>query len=276
MALLGIRLLLVEDNDINLQIASEILTDAGAVIEVARNGRVAVEVLQDNPERFHAVLMDVQMPEMDGIEATRHIRHKLTAERLPIIAMTAHAMAEERQRCLDAGMNDHIAKPIDPAGLVGIVRRWTASRAAVQTPAPDTAPPVRPPAQTLSPLPDRLPPFDIPDALRRLGGKRDLLHRLLLRFHTEFASAGHVLRQHLATGEAEEAERLAHKLVGTSSSLGAHGLADAARALEQAIRLGETAQIPGLTANFESALIAAIAAAGSLASTQPAVVRQQG
>jgi HPt (histidine-containing phosphotransfer) domain-containing protein len=114
-------------------------------------------------------------------------------------------------------------------------------------------------------LPDSLPPFDIADALARLAGKRDLLHRLLLRFHSEFASAGHELRQHLDTGRNEEAERLAHRLVGTAGSLGATALADAARDLEQAIHAGRHAAIPDLTQKCQSALTAAIVASGSLA-----------
>ena len=272
-ALGGVRLLLVEDNEINLQIASELLTEAGARVDIARNGRAAVDRIAEDSGRYDLVLMDMQMPVMDGIEATRHIRRTLSAERLPIVAMTAHAMPEEKQRCRDAGMNDHIAKPIDPMQLIVTVRRWVVDRAAVAASATDGAP-AAPAPGPLSALPDSLPPFDIADALARLAGKRDLLHRLLLRFHSEFAATGYELRQHLDCGRNEEAERLAHRLVGTAGSLGATALADAARDLEQAIHLGRHASIPDLTQKCQSALTAAIAAAGTLAGAEALTAAQ--
>src|SRR5262249_12779566 len=122
----GARILLVEDNEINQQIAVELFESAGAQIKVANNGREAVETLSQGPQptQFDVVLMDLQMPEMDGYQATAKLRADPRFITLPIIAMTAHATIEERQRCLAAGMNDHVSKPIDPASLFDTVSKF--------------------------------------------------------------------------------------------------------------------------------------------------------
>ena len=124
----GARILLAEDNEINQQIAIELLEGAGAAVTVANNGREAVEIAVERPQPppFDVVLMDLQMPEMDGYQATAKLRSDARFATLPIIAMTAHATIEERQRCLAAGMNDHIAKPIDPGNLFATVGRFYA------------------------------------------------------------------------------------------------------------------------------------------------------
>ena len=126
----GARILLAEDNEINQQIAIELLEGAGATVKVANNGREAVEILSNGPQPppFDVVLMDLQMPEMDGYQATAKLRSDARFSTLPIIAMTAHATIEERQRCLAAGMNDHISKPIDPAKLFETVGRFYKAR----------------------------------------------------------------------------------------------------------------------------------------------------
>src|SRR5512136_1998510 len=122
----GARVLLTEDNEINQQIAIELLEGAGAAVKVANNGREAVDILSNIPQPppFDVVLMDLQMPEMDGYQATAKLRADPRFSTLPIIAMTAHATLEERQRCLAAGMNDHISKPIDPGNLFETVGRF--------------------------------------------------------------------------------------------------------------------------------------------------------
>src|SRR5262249_1527874 len=124
----GLKILLTEDNEINQQIAVELLQAVGANVDVANNGREAVDKLFAGASSYDVVLMDLQMPEMDGYQATRKIRSEERFAKLPIIAMTAHATTEERQRCLDAGMNDHIAKPIDPAILYDTIGRYYQSR----------------------------------------------------------------------------------------------------------------------------------------------------
>ncbi|GAC1585254.1 MAG: hypothetical protein NVS3B28_07680 [Candidatus Velthaea sp.] len=126
--LAGVRVLLVEDHPINQEVALALLDDMGASVELSVNGVEAVDKALEVPSRFDVVLMDIQMPEMDGVEATRRIRLHINSEQLPIIAMTAHVMAHEQARCLAAGMNDHIGKPIDAAGLAIALKRWTTSR----------------------------------------------------------------------------------------------------------------------------------------------------
>ncbi|RWY34922.1 response regulator [Falsigemmobacter intermedius] len=124
----GLRVLLVEDNEINREIATELLTDAGLLVDVAENGLLACRQIEREGDSYAAVLMDIQMPVMDGMDATRRIRETWSSEKLPIIAMTAHAYAEERQRCLDVGMNDHIAKPVDPKVLVRTLAEYLRPR----------------------------------------------------------------------------------------------------------------------------------------------------
>jgi signal transduction histidine kinase len=123
-ALAGSHVLVAEDNEINQQIVEHLLRRLGITVEFASNGRLAVDAVLADPARFDAVIMDVQMPEMDGLEATRVIRRRVDATQLPIIAMTAHAMEAERQLCLAAGMNDHVSKPVDPKALTLTLRRW--------------------------------------------------------------------------------------------------------------------------------------------------------
>jgi len=181
--LAGSRILLVEDNLINRQVAREVLLNAGMEVEEAANGREALEKLgktaQGEEPRFDLVLMDVQMPEMDGYEATRRIREDSRFKDLPIVAMTAHVMKGDRELCVQAGMNDYVSKPIEPPHLLSVLRRWIRSF-------PEEGAPVDPgnlevPAN--EPLP-RLPvPFiDYEEAVKRLGGNRELLGKVLQDF----------------------------------------------------------------------------------------------
>jgi two-component system sensor histidine kinase/response regulator len=125
--LAGSHVLVAEDNAINRQIVEHLLQRLGVTVEFAVNGREAVDAVVADRRRFDAVIMDVQMPTMDGLEATRLIRRHVGIEELPIIAMTAHAMEQERQLCLDAGMNDHLTKPVDPKSLTRTLARWIKS-----------------------------------------------------------------------------------------------------------------------------------------------------
>jgi two-component system sensor histidine kinase/response regulator len=126
--LAGSHVLVAEDNAINRQIVEHLLQRLGITVEFATDGREAVDAIVADYKRFDAVIMDVQMPVMDGLEATRIIRRHVSAEELPIIAMTAHAMEQERQLCLDAGMNDHLTKPVDPKSLTRTLGRWIKAR----------------------------------------------------------------------------------------------------------------------------------------------------
>jgi two-component system sensor histidine kinase/response regulator len=210
---------------------------------------------------------------MDGIAATRHIRQTWPADRLPIIAMTAHAHEEERQRCLSAGMNDHIAKPVDPATLMRTLERWlrpdAASPAAASSSAKPTEHPGHPAPQAPT-LPDSLPPFDLPAALQRVNGKAALLRRLIITFGVTYASVAQDLRTHIAGGLLADARRLAHSLKGVAGSLELPDIQRSAATVEQLLA---NADAPGALAaidDLEIRLAPAIAAASSLTTDRSA------
>ncbi|HVM48470.1 MAG TPA: response regulator [Candidatus Acidoferrum sp.] len=232
--LLGARILLVEDNEINQQIALELLQGAGAEVQVAANGREAVELLTvDGPPHVDVVLMDLQMPEMDGYQATAKLRADPRFSRLPIIAMTAHATVEERQRCLAAGMNDHISKPIDPAMLFETVARYCRSGAA-QAPGPGAA--QRPQtAGSEAELP-QIKNLDMKDGLGRVAGNQKLYLKLLRQFAEQQGLAVSQFAEAVAKGETVLAERIAHTLKGVAGNIGAKPVHAAAGALEKLIR----------------------------------------
>jgi signal transduction histidine kinase/DNA-binding response OmpR family regulator len=208
----GARILLTEDNEINQQIAIELLENAGAAVTVANNGREAVDLLSKDTS-FDLVLMDLQMPEMDGYQATTKIRSESRFASLPIVAMTAHATVEERQRCLAAGMNDHIAKPIDPVGLLETVSRYYRVTKVLDSKA----------------------------GLSRVGGNQALYQKLLRQFVDQQASAVMQIQDALDKKDVALAERLAHTLKGVAGNIGATHVQSAAGALEKAIRDGAPA-----------------------------------
>jgi two-component system sensor histidine kinase/response regulator len=222
----GVRLLLAEDNEINQQIAMELLEGAGARLDIANNGREAVEKLASaGPDAYDAVLMDLQMPEMGGIEATERMRAEARFAKLPIIAMTAHAMVEERERCLAAGMVDHITKPIDPQALFQTLARWVrSSRAAA-------------PAQAGGgeglPVVEGL---DTAGGLKRVAGNRKLYLGLLRQFIDNQADASARVAAALARDDYAEAERIAHSVKGVAGNIGLAAVQASAGALEQAAR----------------------------------------
>jgi two-component system sensor histidine kinase/response regulator len=237
----GARILLAEDNEINQQIAIELLEGAGASVTVANSGREVVELLTKGPQppAFDLVLMDLQMPEMDGHQATAKLRSDGRFGVLPIIAMTAHATVEERQRCLDEGMNDHISKPIDPTALFDTVARYCRK----------TPPDVAKPAVTAGPsrvagAGDELPVIDgldVRDGETRVMGNRKLYVKLLRQFVEQQGSALEELALAMAKGERSVAERLAHTLKGVAGSIGAKAVQAEAATLETMIREGAAA-----------------------------------
>jgi len=229
----GVRILLTEDNEINQQIAAELLGGVGATVQVANNGREAVEILSHGPQPppFDVVLMDLQMPEMDGYQATARLRADPRLASLPIIAMTAHATVEERQRCLNAGMNEHVSKPIDPENLFETVGRFFKP---TQTAAPSArlAKAEEPPAAELPSIAG----VDTTVGLSRFGGNRKLYLRLLGQFTEQKGLAVEEIREALAQGDLEVAERIAHTLNGVAATLGAMPVHSAAKALEKTLR----------------------------------------
>jgi CheY-like chemotaxis protein len=233
----GARILLTEDNDINQQIAIELLEGTGALVTVANNGREAVEILSNGPQPppFDVVLMDLQMPVMDGYQATAKLRSDARFATLTIIAMTAHATIEERQRCLAAGMNDHISKPIDPDNLFETVGWFYKPANPTGIPAPVAAKTIEAPA----PKADELlviAGLDTNDGLTRVAGNRKLYLKLLRQFVEQQGPAVGEITAALAAGDVALAERLAHTLKGVAGNIGAKSVQSAAGALEKHIR----------------------------------------
>jgi two-component system sensor histidine kinase/response regulator len=229
----GLRVLLVEDNEINKQIAEELLRTVGAIVSIATNGAEAVAKVNDAGP-FDAVLMDVQMPVMDGYEATRIIRSDARFTSLPIIAMTAHALVEERKRCLAVGMNDHVSKPIDPDLLFQTLARCCARVPGHVAPSPVAFAGVPSPAVEV-PL---IPGIDCAGGLRRVAGNAELYVELLRHFLTDQADAVVRLRAALQAGDRQSAERIAHTLKGVAANIGATEVRDQAGVIERALRTG--------------------------------------
>ena len=247
----GLRVLLVEDNEINQQVAVELMEGVGVSVDVAHHGRQAVEILEaaSEPVPYHVVLMDVQMPEMDGYQATARIRSQERFAGLPIVAMTAHATVEERQRCVAAGMIDHVSKPIDPAALYAVLVRFRPDGQAAK---PSPAPTKVEPSRASLPAMDEL---DTAQGLRRVAGNQSLYVRLLRQFLASQADAAERIRESLDRGESAVAERLAHTVKGVAGNLAAGPTQAAAGALEKAIRDGvEPARVEALTTRLAEAL----------------------
>ncbi|WP_196887804.1 response regulator [Rubrivivax gelatinosus] len=222
----GLQALLVEDNDINREVGVELLREHGLEVDTAHDGREAVHCVRER--HYDIVFMDMQMPVMDGLDATRAIRLLPGGTALPIVAMTANALPADRERCLAAGMDDHVAKPIDPAVLAARLRHWLgreAGASAGAAPEPDPAP-----------RPDEDAAVLDPAAGLRLAGGRQALYRNLLRVFTR-TQKDICARVRTAMDEDRwvEAERTAHTLKGTAAQIGASPLRDAAAHLEHAI-----------------------------------------
>ena len=238
----GARILLVEDNEINQQVALEILESAGFDVTVADNGKTAISAISNAD--YDAVLMDIQMPVMDGYTATREIRRNPQYKDLPIVAMTAHAMAGDHEKSLDAGMNDHVTKPIDPDKLFTTLGQWIRSGNspteagqaaitgdAVAEPAGRTARAVAGPAEG-EPLPETLAGFDLSEGLRRLQGNRVLYRKLLLNFAADYSLKVDEIRAAMINIDPDQARSLAHALKGVAGNLAANDLQAAAAEVE--------------------------------------------
>jgi|GEM_PF-626344 len=225
----GAQILLVEDNEINRQVAQEILESAGLRVTMACDGKEAVEAIHQN--RFDAVLMDVQMPVMDGYAATGKIRSDERHRDLPVIAMTAHAMAGDREKSLEAGMNDHVTKPIDPRALFETLLKWI--RADQIWPQTQAAGPGTPAAgHSPDPLPDDLPGFDLADGLRRLQDNRKLYAKLLRTFAADYANRAEEIRAAVEQKDMEQVRGLAHAVKGVAGNLAATEVQNSAADIE--------------------------------------------
>lgn len=252
--LAGSKILLVEDNEINQEVAEAILSKAGINITIAVNGQEAVDQVQS--AAWDLVLMDMQMPVMDGVEATQQIRQDPRFKALPILAMTANVTQADVQRCTEAGMNDHIGKPLDIDDLFAKLERWL-------PPKPERvshgSSPIRTPAVT--PLeraqetaeselvkaqeqPDDVCPEDIPGldttaGLRNCAGDPEFYRSMLLRFAKSQGNTPEEIKQHQEQGDASTAARLAHTLLGLAGTIGAKSVKEQTSLVQQALKTGE-------------------------------------
>jgi len=229
----GKRVLLVEDNEINREVARELLTAAGLHVTEAHNGYQAMEQLSS--QSFDAVLMDVQMPELDGVETVKAIRAASGRfGNLPVIAMTAHAMLGDRERFLDAGMSDYIAKPIEEKELIAVLRKWIGATEPItaKQKLPTTTPPKTDPTEVL-------PGLLVGDGVRRTNGNMQLYKRLLAEFRREMDEVLPHLRSLIEGNVTSEAMDVLHTVKGSSATLGARRVAEIAAALESRLRKGE-------------------------------------
>ena len=239
----------------NQEVAVGILHHLGFdSIRVCGNGRLAVRVLER--EMFDLVLMDVQMPEMDGLEATRIIRDRgssVLQHWIPVVAMTANAMSEDRARCLEAGMDDHIPKPISPSALEKLLDKWLAGDL-VEIGVPPVAqpPPVGPDG------PGNLAVFDYPKMLERVVGDEELAKNVMDTFLQEMPGLADMLRRTLRDGDLDRIELYAHSIKGASANFSMDRLCAAAGRIESAAkamdRASASAELPAFEKEFEAAL----------------------
>ena len=248
----GARILLVEDNEINQQIAKELLQQAGLKVYLAGNGREAVESIENLPTLYDAVLMDIEMPEMDGYQATRIIQSNPAHKALPIIAMTANAMAGDREKSLEVGMHDHINKPIVVETLYACLLRWIkpGKRDSIAVLEPE---PAIPPDTTKN-FPSTLPGINLQEGLKRMGGDRLFFGKLLTDFLHQHETTGQKLRAALSAGDLEHARRLTHTIKGVAGNLSAHDLFQALGELHTAVKAGEMDGVEAMLLRFEKAL----------------------
>jgi PAS domain S-box-containing protein len=244
-ALRGVRVLVADDSDINLEVAQRVLELEGAQVSLAHNGQEAVDHLLANPEGFDLVLLDLQMPVLDGFDACRRIRSGLGLQRLPIIALSASTLSSEMELAKRAGMNDFMSKPFDAAQLVARIRRWVPLNEASLS-GPVVEPRRAPPAAMWA----EVEGIDMEEARQRLGGDYGLFCSMLKRLIGEFGSIG----QTTSGSEPEDLPALGsrlHKLRGSAGTLGAKGLAHAASQVEKACRMEQTDQVRALLAVVE-------------------------
>ena len=301
----GARILLVEDNALNQQVAIELLQEAGFVVDLAEDGQQALEKVQSLS--YDLVLMDMQMPVMDGEEATRQIRALDGFAALPIVAMTANAMAGDRERCLQAGMNDHVAKPIDPEALFATIRQWIPPKAEDATSVARTAAAKGSTPEAM--IADKSPGYaaiaernasadaassdvtegvvaqrgislediegiDIQAGLKRVLNKRDLYERLLKQFISgPETKTIETVQQCLAGGGGDGATRAAHSLKGVAGTLGADELQRRAGALETALKDSQSpTELAPLMESVEGELARLLGAVGHVLGTEEQVV----
>ncbi len=262
----GARILLVEDNEFNQQIATELLESAELHITIATNGREAVDVYEQTEVSFDAILMDIQMPEMDGFETTQKIREKEAQQnppdgKVPIIAMTAHAMIEERNKCLASGMNDHLAKPINPDLLYSTLLKWIKPGKRDLSSLPQQPKVVNDEIQ----LPDRIEGIDMDKAIQHLNGNKKFYMKLLSDFYENNQNTSATLYKAMDERNFEIIERTAHTMKGMAGNIGSQKLSQASARLEASVKGNAAVDLDDAMENFKnelSSVLSSLAEAG--------------
>jgi len=274
----GMRLLLVEDNLNNQQVARELLEGEGATVQIANNGLEGVNAVAAAVPGFDVVLMDLQMPVMDGFTAASHIRTGLKMQDLPIVAMTANAMASDREACLAAGMNDHVSKPFDLDHLVQVLRKHSRHGDAGSEP---LAAIINNIGAVTQPMPGdmvhaaEVAGIQLDQALRRMGGKRDVYLRMLGNFSKDLAGIPNRLRDQLSGGDLPSISRQMHTLKGLAATLGIETLSVEAAECERQIAAtpaDATAVVNRAIEALEAAGIAIAPLIETLTGKEPAIV----
>ncbi len=266
----GASVLLVEDNHINQEVAMELLEGYGLRVTIANNGKEAVAAVQGGA--FELVFMDIQMPEMDGLTATRTIRTDPRFQPLPIVAMTAHAMTGDRETSLAAGMNDHLTKPIDPDTLLVMLNKWLPKKERGEGLFQEQKKGREPGTVDLQ---QEIPGIDWTATLRRVNGNQRLLERLLREFRQDYQDAPQTLQSLLGKGEFATAQRIAHTIKGVAASLGANALSLAATHLEKALDEGQTDGLDDLLPPLFQELTLILSAIARLPDAAPSPVPVQ-
>ena len=267
----GANVLLAEDNRINQQVAQEILERVGIVVKIAHNGKKALHMLEQTP--FDLVLMDVQMPVMNGYAATTHIRKDPRFAALPIIAMTAHVLASAREKCFNSGMNDYVTKPIHVHHFYETLVKWLnpgGSNARLGQSLPACTRPVDDVADYEVVLPPILNGIDMAIAMERFSGRQNFFKKMLLSFNS-YTTIGQDISHALARNDIKAVKDMVHTMKGMAGNLAAISLYQAAKAIEQAIEQERILDEPNLLVNFEQALQQIIATVHSLEMIQEPV-----
>lgn len=227
----GANILLVEDNEINQQVARELLEIAGMNVTIVENGQEAIDSLK--PKKFDIVLMDIQMPVMDGYTATKEIRKKSEFKDLPIIAMTANAMAGDREKALESGMNDYVTKPINPDDLYRSIQKWIPEKRSGKLITPTLE---KPRVESVKSDLSLLKEIDTENGLKRVAGNEELYTRILFQFRESNANFSTELNELIQGNKIEDAVRMAHTLKGVSGNIGAKKVQSYAGDLEAIIK----------------------------------------
>ncbi|MBF0395287.1 MAG: response regulator [Desulfobacterales bacterium] len=254
----GSKILVVEDNEINQQVAQEILEGAGIVVEIAINGKVAVKKLCRYT--YDAILMDLQMPEMDGIETTHFIRTVLKFNSIPIIAMTAHAFDTERKKCIEAGMDDYISKPIDPDQMLTTLSNWIKPKSEINEESTEI-----PQCDDIKNDTIEIHGCHVDEALKRLRGNQKLLIKLLFKFRDESKDISDKIKSELKKGDRDSAIRIAHSFKGSAANLSLKDISKEGASIESALRSQNDDELNILLDGLEEKLRTTFEAIGRLA-----------